>query len=139
MTMPRVLDKVQRSQGQPGHAWLATHPRVGWPVPPGPRAWMNQGEPWFSLVPRKRLRSADCADKTPLAQRLLAVVAAWPERAHPLPWSTLKYDETKGGYIVNLDKKMLEGAPTYDMDEDFRWTADYGRRVDKYYGAPTYW
>jgi hypothetical protein len=25
------------------------------------------------------------------------------------------------------------------MDEDFNWTPDYGRRVDKYYDAPTYW
>jgi hypothetical protein len=25
---------------------------------------------------------------------------------HPLPWSTLKYDEGKGGYLVNLDKQM---------------------------------
>ena len=61
------------------------------------------------------------------------------EKYHPLPWSTLNYDESKGGYVVNLDKKMLEGAPTYDMDEDFRWTPDYGRQVDKYYNAPSYW
>ena len=61
------------------------------------------------------------------------------EKYHPLPWSTLKYDESKGGYIVNLDKRMLENAPTYDMDGDFRWTPDYGRQVDKYYNAPTYW
>ncbi len=61
------------------------------------------------------------------------------EKYHPLPWSTLKYDQVKEGYVVNLDKKMLEGAPTYDMDEDFMWTPDYGRRVDKYYGVPTYW
>jgi hypothetical protein len=61
------------------------------------------------------------------------------EKYHPLPWSTLNYDESKGGYVVNLDKKMLERAPTYDMDEDFHWTPDYGRQVDRYYSAPTYW
>ena len=61
------------------------------------------------------------------------------EKYHPLPWSALNYDESKGGYVVNLDKKMLENAPTYDINEDFLWTPDYGRRVDKYYGAPTYW
>jgi hypothetical protein len=61
------------------------------------------------------------------------------EKYHPLPWSSLKYDESKGGYIVNLDKRMLENAPTYDMNEDFRWTPDYGRQVDKYYDAPSYW
>jgi uncharacterized protein YrrD len=61
------------------------------------------------------------------------------EKYHPLPWSTLTYDESKGGYVVNLDKKMLENAPSYDMDEDFLWTPEYGRQVDKYYNAPTYW
>ena len=62
------------------------------------------------------------------------------EKQHPLPWSSLTYDESKGGYIVNLDKRKLENAPTLDADdEDFVWTPDYGRSVDKYYGAPTYW
>jgi sporulation protein YlmC with PRC-barrel domain len=61
------------------------------------------------------------------------------EKQHPLPWSSLVYDESKGGYIVNLDKKRLENAPTLDPDDDFEWTPDYGRSVDKYYGAPTYW
>ena len=61
------------------------------------------------------------------------------EKQHPLPWSSLTYDERKEGYVVNLDKKMLENAPTLDPDEDFEWTPDYGRSVDKYYGAPTYW
>jgi sporulation protein YlmC with PRC-barrel domain len=61
------------------------------------------------------------------------------EKQHPLPWSSLTYDEEKEGYVVNLDKKKLENAPTLDPDEDFEWTPDYGRSVDKYYGAPTYW
>jgi sporulation protein YlmC with PRC-barrel domain len=30
------------------------------------------------------------------------------EKQHPLPWSSLKYDERQGGYVVNLDKNMLE-------------------------------
>ena len=61
------------------------------------------------------------------------------DKHHPLPWSTLNYDERKGGYLVNLDRKHLEGAPTYYRDSDFRWTSDYGRRVDKYYNVPSYW
>ena len=28
---------------------------------------------------------------------------------HPLPWSVLKYDTGRGGYVVNLDKQQLEG------------------------------
>jgi PRC-barrel domain len=61
------------------------------------------------------------------------------EKQHPLPWSALDYDQRKGGYVVNLDKKKLEKAPTLDPAENFKWTPDYGRSIDKYYGAPTYW
>jgi sporulation protein YlmC with PRC-barrel domain len=61
------------------------------------------------------------------------------EKQHPLPWSTLKYDEDRGGYVVNLEKTMLQNAPTFDRLTDFKWTPDYGRRVDKYYSAPSYW
>jgi sporulation protein YlmC with PRC-barrel domain len=61
------------------------------------------------------------------------------EKQHPLPWSTLKYDEQKDGYVVDLDKERLEGAPNYDRGSDFTWTADYGRQVDSYYRAPSYW
>ena len=61
------------------------------------------------------------------------------EKYHPLPWATLKYDTAKGGYVVNIDKNQLEGAPNYDRDSDFEWTADYGRKVDSYYNVPTYW
>jgi hypothetical protein len=61
------------------------------------------------------------------------------EKHHPLPWATLKYDTQKGGYVVNLDKKQLEGAPNYDRDSEFKWTPDYGRRVDSYYNVPSLW
>lgn len=61
------------------------------------------------------------------------------DKHHPLPWSTLKYDTSKEGYVVDLDKDMLRAAPTYDDNDSFAWTPDYGRRVDKYYDVPTYW
>ena len=61
------------------------------------------------------------------------------EKFHPLPWATLKYDAQKGGYVVNLDKKMLADAPYYDSGSEFAWTPDYGRKVDSYYGTPSYW
>ena len=35
------------------------------------------------------------------------------EKHHPLPWSALTYDQSKEGFVVNLDKRMLEGAPAY--------------------------
>jgi len=61
------------------------------------------------------------------------------EKFHPIPWSTLKYDQQKGGYAVNIDKKLLQDAPTYDANSEFEWTPDYGRKVDSYYGSPSYW
>ncbi len=61
------------------------------------------------------------------------------EKFHPLPWATLKYDEAKSGYVVNLDKKLLQDAPNYDRNSKFEWTPDYGRKVDSYYKAPSYW
>lgn len=61
------------------------------------------------------------------------------ERHHPLPWSTLAYDIAKGGYLVDLEKKVLQEAPSYDRNTEFSWTPEYGRQVDSYYKSPNYW
>ena len=61
------------------------------------------------------------------------------EKHHPLPWATLTYDVGKDGYVVDLDKQKLEGAPTYDYGDGFNWTPEYGRRVDSFYNVPSYW
>jgi sporulation protein YlmC with PRC-barrel domain len=59
------------------------------------------------------------------------------EKYHPLPWATLKYDPEQGGYVVDLDRRMLEGAPSYDSHDTSLWGDDtWGSRVDDYYGAP---
>jgi hypothetical protein len=60
------------------------------------------------------------------------------DKHYPLPWSELTYDRRYEGFVVNRDKKMLEGAPSY-AEDDFSWTPDYGRKVDRYYNAPSYW
>lgn len=59
------------------------------------------------------------------------------ENHYPLPWATLKYDAQKGGYMVNLDKKQLDGAPSYNRGSEFKWTPEYGREVDSYYNVPS--
>ncbi|HTN63604.1 MAG TPA: PRC-barrel domain-containing protein [Devosia sp.] len=58
---------------------------------------------------------------------------------YPLPWSKLDYDETLGGYRVDVTKQQLEGAPRYDREDDNYWTAENGRRVYDYYGVAPYW
>jgi hypothetical protein len=33
------------------------------------------------------------------------------ESYHPLPWRALTYDMRQGGYVVDIDRRRLEGAP----------------------------
>jgi PRC-barrel domain len=61
-------------------------------------------------------------------------------RHHPLPWSMLKYDTNLNGYVVNLDKRTLESAPTYGTDERVDLAdEEYGRKLHDYYHVPPYW
>src|SRR5580704_8495481 len=61
------------------------------------------------------------------------------ESYHPLPWRVLKYGVRQGGYVVDLDRRRLEGAPSYTASSLPNWSdRDYGRRVDEYYGVPPY-
>ena len=56
------------------------------------------------------------------------------DRYHPLPWKSLDYDTSMGGFVVDLDRSKLEGAPSYGAGED-PWTdRNYGRGVYDYYG-----
>ena len=59
------------------------------------------------------------------------------EKYHPLPWSMLDYDPDKGGYVVSLDKAVLESAPHYDVLELDALGGPsreaYGRRIFDYY------
>ena len=61
------------------------------------------------------------------------------ESHHPLPWSMLRYDTRAGGYVVNLDKKKLEKAPSYGPRDRIDWDDEkWGRRVHDYYGVAPY-
>jgi sporulation protein YlmC with PRC-barrel domain len=62
------------------------------------------------------------------------------DRHHPLPWSMLKYDTNLKGYVINLDKRTLESAPTYASDERVDLAdKEYGRKLHDYYHVPPYW
>jgi hypothetical protein len=55
---------------------------------------------------------------------------------HPLPWDVLDYDVGLSGYVVDLDRSMLEGAPTYSTSEMPNWgDRRWSQRVDEYYGV----
>lgn len=54
---------------------------------------------------------------------------------YPLPWKSLSYDVGQGGYVVDLDKDRLEGAPQYVESESPDWADPrYGRQIDDFYG-----
>jgi hypothetical protein len=61
------------------------------------------------------------------------------EKHYPLPWSALTYDENLGGYVVDVDKDRLEKSPSYEADRDVEWNADFGRRINTYWNAPSEW
>jgi sporulation protein YlmC with PRC-barrel domain len=39
------------------------------------------------------------------------------EKYYPVPWSMLNYDESRGGYVVPLDKDRIQNAPAYDLKD----------------------
>lgn len=57
------------------------------------------------------------------------------ESYHPLPWKALTYDTRQGGYVVDLDKSKLEGAPSYRAGQEPNFDQAYGRRINEYYGT----
>jgi hypothetical protein len=61
------------------------------------------------------------------------------DRYHPLPWHVLTYDTGQGGYVVDLDRNVLEGAPSYSSTEMPDWSdPEWSRRVENYYGGRPY-
>lgn len=53
---------------------------------------------------------------------------------YPLPWDVLTYDEDQNGYVVDLDKDMLDKAPRYSGNDEPTYDENYGRSVYGAYG-----
>ncbi|MFE3836224.1 PRC-barrel domain-containing protein [Pseudogemmobacter sonorensis] len=56
---------------------------------------------------------------------------------HPIPFGKLRYDSARGGYVTDLTKAQLEGAPAYA--DDWRSNRDWQRRSYDHYGVSPYW
>ena len=54
---------------------------------------------------------------------------------YPMPWNVLKYDRTRGCYIVPMDKARLQKAPKYRDADVPVFDLEYGTRVDQYYNG----
>jgi len=54
---------------------------------------------------------------------------------YPLPWNTLTYDTSKGGYVLGIDKDRINSAPSYRAGEDPFSDSGYGRQVTDYWSS----
>jgi sporulation protein YlmC with PRC-barrel domain len=62
------------------------------------------------------------------------------DRYFPLPWEKLNYNAELGGYVVDIDRETLEGAPSYSDTKAAAWDDDaWGRDVYAHYGVPPFW
>lgn len=62
------------------------------------------------------------------------------EKYHPIPWASLKYDESQNAYVVNYTAEQLKAAPADTVEE---LTKDngiaYRDSAHSYYKTPKYW
>ncbi len=60
------------------------------------------------------------------------------EKFHPIPWSLLDFDVEHDGYVVSLDRRVLEEAPHYGREELVELGGAslraYDQRIFEYYG-----
>lgn len=62
------------------------------------------------------------------------------EKYHPVPWSSLDYDEAQNAYVVNYTKEQLEQAPAGSVEELTRDDGlNFRDRTYEYYKAERYW
>ena len=54
---------------------------------------------------------------------------------YPLPWHRLHYDESLGGFRIDVTEDQIKGAPSYDESSTADWNAE-ARRIDEYYPVP---
>jgi len=55
------------------------------------------------------------------------------DRHYPIPWQELRYETERGGYVTDLGRDRLEGAPSYEEGADPRYDRDYDERIRGHY------
>lgn len=59
------------------------------------------------------------------------------EEHYPVPWQKLTYDTSKGGFVTDISKEQLEGAP--ERRSDWHRDRDWEQRTHDHYMVPYYW
>ena len=55
---------------------------------------------------------------------------------YPIPWASLKYDTSLGGFRTAVTEQQLAGAPKYASDSDWSWGRQHKNTRCDYYGVP---
>lgn len=54
---------------------------------------------------------------------------------YPLPWGKLNYDAERHGYVVDLTREQMEGAPSHAADKDVLIDPKYFSAINGFYGV----
>jgi len=57
------------------------------------------------------------------------------QKYHPVPFSLLRVSTDGAGYIVDLDKTLIDGSPSYRVDDAPVFDQAYGERIKSYYSV----
>jgi sporulation protein YlmC with PRC-barrel domain len=57
------------------------------------------------------------------------------DKHHPLPWGALRYDIELDGYRVDLDRKILDGAPSFPVTLPDNPAGPDWAQIDTYYSG----
>jgi hypothetical protein len=122
-------DIVTTTTTASGHAGLIASDRVE-----GTAVYNRQGEKLGSI---QNFMVNKLTGKVEYANLSFGGLFGLGTSLHPLPWSVLDYVPEQNGYVVDLDKDMLEKAPRYERDNEPAFDSSYNRGVNDYYGVPT--
>ena len=57
-----------------------------------------------------------------------------------VPWSLLKYDTTRGAYLVNIPEDQLRDAPSFEEAREPDWSdRTWNKNLHDYYGVGADW
>jgi hypothetical protein len=56
---------------------------------------------------------------------------------YPIPFARLNYDPARGGYVTDLTREQLEGAPRHD--DNWYHDRDWQEKSHRHWGVDPYW
>ncbi len=59
------------------------------------------------------------------------------EEYYLIPWGALSYSTAKGGFVTDITKEQLQGAPA--LADDWQRDRNWEKSTFDHYGVPYYW